>query len=837
MKMKGIAKMNHWQRALLPIAGLVWLTLAGCGKDHDPGGIQNPRDPNDGGLRPPIPSGLDASIASRSVTLSWELGDSTDVQRITKYRVYRRFPTEESPTLADSAAAPPLTLRGLRNGQRYELSVASVLDNGLEGKRSDELAVVPAVFGIVIEDGRAKTRNPRPALLLEAPEGTTGMQLANTEDVRLAPTVPFSAARAWELLPGDGEKIVYVRFLDLLGNPSSVISDTIELDTRAEIRSVAFSPTTLAPGQTLHVELDAGESNGRASIQLGSDARVLELRDDGLGGDSTQNDGLYELDYLVEENLELQDALVRGSFTDQAENEAADRLSTERLNVHRNPDPVVLSPITSPSPEELLLTWSQATDATRFDAYRIYRAEVAGVDTAPTRRSVETISDRTNTTFTDRGLDPSRTYYYRVYVLDPFGNEVSSNERSAKPTENVPPASVTLQSPLRVGETSISLSFSRSQDPDFQSYRIYRGEQQDLDQDPNRRLLATATDANDTNYEDSAELEENFTYYYEIHVVDDLGASAKSNTVSARTQDRLPSAVTIETPSSVGETAILLGWSENQDRDFARYEVRRALQAGVSTASQLLATLTAAENTSYLDTGLTENTEYFYRVFIVDRGANLVGSNEITQTTSNADPSAVTLNAPSEVSGAQTPSVTVTWTASSAHDFEAYRIYRDTSPAVSESSTLVRTVDNSAVLSFTDSGLEDNTRYYYRVFVRDDAAGTTGSNEQSMVTANRAPRPVTLSVSGTTTSSISLSWTQNNDDDFVEYRLLQGTNSSSFPTVVSTFTQREQTGHTVFVSESDSTVYFFKVEVYDQSINSSQRLKTDSNVVSGQAGE
>ena len=170
-----------------------------------------------------------------------------------------------------------------------------------------------------------------------------------------------------------------------------------------------------------------------------------------------------------------------------------------------------------------------------------------------------------------------------------------------------------------------------------------------------------------------------------------------------------------------------------------------------------------------------------------------------------------------------------------AHDFAEYRLYRDTAPAVGESSTLVRTIADSAVTSFLDAGLTDNTRYYYRVFARDDAGGKAGSNEQSLVTANRPPTPVTLSVSGTTANSIALNWTQNTNHDFNEYRLLQGTTSTAFPTTVISFDQKAQVSHTLFFATSDTTRYFFKVVVYDKALQSPARLSTDSNVVSAQA--
>jgi hypothetical protein len=280
---------------------------------------------------------------------------------------------------------------------------------------------------------------------------------------------------------------------------------------------------------------------------------------------------------------------------------------------------------------------------------------------------------------------------------------------------------------------------------------------------------------------------------------------------------------------------VLLSWGQSDIRDFRSYEVRRSDAAGVGPASTLLTTVGQKETIGYLDGGLIENTDYFYRVFVVDKGNHRTGSNELKVTTMNADPAPVVLASPTEGVGALTPSDTLSWGVTTIHDFQEYRVYRDTAPAVGETSTLVRTIADSVVTAYLDAGLVDNTRYYYRVFLRDDAGGKAGSNEQSVVTRNRPPTPVTLSVSGTTKSSISLNWTQNNDHDFNEYRLLQGSTSSSFPTTLISFSQKGQVSHTLYLAESDSTRYFFKVVVYDKALESPDRLSTDSNVVSARA--
>lgn len=810
---------------------------AGCGRDHDRDEVTNPRDPATGGLTPPVPGAPEVRVGNRQAELSWELADSSHVDRVAYYRLYRSS-GDGDPVAADTSRRSPAMLAGLVNGTAYAFSVAAVLDNGLEGRRSANVTGAPGVFGVQISGGRESTRAVNVVLALHAPAETGGVQLANDRaGLDTAPVQPFLPELSWQLSAEDGTKEVFARFTDRDGNPSVVVSDRIRLDTRAAIASVSFSPPLAIPGETIVFQLDADETQGTASVRLGASGRSLTLRDDGEGADQVASDGIYSLRYVVPADLALFDALVVGIFTDLAGNEAEDVPAPGRLTVRNDPPAVTLQPVVASGPAQLLLSWSQAPDPARFTAYRVLRAETAGVDTSRTRTQVREITSRTTTTHTDTNLDPNRTYYYRVQVVDPAGLSSYSNEQSARPDLGTPPDAVTLGTPTNVTENSVSLNWSRSQAPGFAQYRVWRGEQADLDRDPQRRQLTSISSVSTLTYDDRTELEEGRTYFYRVDVVGEQGQTAPGNVVSAVIPDPPPPAVTLNSPGSTGETAVLLNWGESAARDFARYDLRRSATAGVGPDAPLLVSLDEAEQTGHLDTGLVENTEYYYRLFVVDHGGHATGSNELKVTTANADPEAVTLSGPVEVSGSPTPTVSLAWSRSPAHDFEEYRLYRDTSPAVGENSTLVRTIAEADVLSFTDAGLTDNTRYYYRVFVRDDAGGKAGSNERAIVTENRAPKPVTLNVGTTTTTSIQLTWTQNTQPDFDEYVLMRGTTSTSFPFTVVSFSQKEQTSHTLYLAEGDTTRYFFKVVTWDQALESTARLSTDSNIVSARTAE
>jgi hypothetical protein len=76
--------------------------------------------------------------------------------------------------------------------------------------------------------------------------------------------------------------------------------------------------------------------------------------------------------------------------------------------------------------------------------------------------------------------------------------------------------------------------------------------------------------------------------------------------------------------------------------------------------------------------------------------------------------------------------LTLGWSRNEDTDFKEYRVYRSTSPGVTDQSLQVAVFTNRFQTFFDDSGLNTvaNT-YYYRVYVVDNAGNRTRSNEIS----------------------------------------------------------------------------------------------------------
>jgi fibronectin type 3 domain-containing protein len=524
-----------WLAAFLVAATV--LVLPGCFGDLTSPGHENPRDPdnpNTSSGTPDRPAGLTAVVSDRTVVLSWMMGDTTGIE---SYRVYRWEVVEggdEDYELLDTATDLSYEDNAVRNGQEYSYKVSGVNRLGLEGRQSQPLTVTPRIFGISIAGGRRKTPTRDVTLTMSAPATTGIMRVSNSPAIATAPWVPYQATYSWQLEPGDGPKTVRAQFRDAGDSQSEVVSDDIELDTRAVISSVTEDTggDPMEAGDLIHFTVTAGEPYGTAWVTLGTSVSGITLYDDGTQGDSVADNGVYERDYEVEYGVEVVSATVSGGFIDEVGNEAPVALAPGTVTIQTPPTAVRMAVPIPLSRRSITLSWSRNNDSD-FDRYKLYRSYVPGVGTSTRRRLLAEIVDAGQTDFTDSGLEPDSTYYYAVYALDAIGLSAISNEVAGTTLANEPPDPVQLYAPWAPDSVSLVLSWSRSEEDDFREYEVI-GWEQDPPNPPNtsaKRVLARVATASETFYTHSS-LVDSLVYWYEVAVVDSFGARALSNSVS-----------------------------------------------------------------------------------------------------------------------------------------------------------------------------------------------------------------------------------------------------------------------------------------------------------------
>ncbi|RKY65250.1 MAG: hypothetical protein DRP99_00525, partial [Candidatus Latescibacterota bacterium] len=267
--------------------------LGGCTKEHEAPTASNPLDT---GRIPPTPKIESVIVGNRRVTLTWTVDDTS---AISKYNIFRSDSADADYRLVGSSSIRTYTDRGLVNGKRYFYKVASVDTSGLEGYKSEYVSAVPNIFSVTINGGMEFTNSRSVVLTFSVglvPQDQTAewwIKVSNDPSFEGATWEPLPVMKQWQLTPGDGEKVVYVKFQDSEGNESSTVSDRIILDTVAYIESFSFQAesSVLEPGDVVHFRLKAGETGGRATVDIGDVKVGIPLRDDGTEGDSEPGDG------------------------------------------------------------------------------------------------------------------------------------------------------------------------------------------------------------------------------------------------------------------------------------------------------------------------------------------------------------------------------------------------------------------------------------------------------------------------------------------------------------------------------------------------------------------
>lgn len=188
----------------------------------------------------------------------------------------------------------------------------------------------------------------------------------------------------------------------------------------------------------------------------------------------------------------------------------------------------------------------------------------------------------------------------------------------------------------------------------------------------------------------------------------------------------------ISAPSNVSATAgdgqVALSWTNPTGSSFASTSIYRSTTSGFTPDNSTNRILSGQTSTSYTDTGLTNGTTYYYVIRAYDTSGGNADASQVSATPQDT----TTPSNPSNVSVASGDSqLTLSWTNPTDSDFNGIQIYRSTSSTTI--GTLITTTSKTTT-SYTDTGLNNSTTYYYTL----KAVDTTG-NASSGATASGVP--------------------------------------------------------------------------------------------------
>lgn len=206
------------------------------------------------------------------------------------------------------------------------------------------------------------------------------------------------------------------------------------------------------------------------------------------------------------------------------------------------------------------------------------------------------------------------------------------------------------------------------------------------------------------------------TYWYKVSVVDDFGyESALIGPISAtpiftEPTDTTPPEVPVDLSATAGDQQIVLDWLDSAAFDFNHFRVYRATASGGPYTQ-----ITTRTTSSYVDTGLTNGTAYWYKVSAVDQQMNeSAQSSSATATPAQVGSDTTPPPIPTGLfATAGDQQIALDWANSPAPDLASYKVYR-TLTGGSFVSIATRTVSD-----YINTGLANGTTYYYRVTALD----------------------------------------------------------------------------------------------------------------------
>jgi len=272
-------------------------------------------------------------------------------------------------------------------------------------------------------------------------------------------------------------------------------------------------------------------------------------------------------------------------------------------------------------------------------------------------------------------------------------------------------------------------------------------------------------------------------------------------------------------PAGDGKTSLKLTWTQSPDaHDFANYSLYRSSKANITQSnSTLLDIITRRNSINFTDTGLSPATKYYYRIFVTDATGLTTPSNEVSgQTAAQQPPLPVVLFQPLLLPNNV---INITWSQNTQADFASYRVYRATTPGVVLDSDLRAIITKASQTSFNDVDLQQGTTYYYRIFVFDTFAQSSGSNEETItLPANLPPDPVVLSQPAPRdTTRLVLTWSQSTAPDFSYYSVYRSLTSPVDTTASPIVFLNGNRLNTQYVDSGlqPRTTYYYRVFVVD----------------------
>ncbi|MBI5729858.1 MAG: fibronectin type III domain-containing protein [Ignavibacteriales bacterium] len=261
-----------------------------------------------------------------------------------------------------------------------------------------------------------------------------------------------------------------------------------------------------------------------------------------------------------------------------------------------------------------------------------------------------------------------------------------------------------------------------------------------------------------------------------------------------------PTSPTSLAATAVSSSQINLTWQDNST-DETGFKIDRKQNPSDAWTN---ITTTNANITSFSNTSLTDGIKYYYRIYAFNSNGNSNFSNEVNAVTTMLAPTNLTVQTVNS-------QVTLNWTDNSQGE-DGYTIERKQG----STGQFVKVSDvNKNVSTYTETPLNDGTKYYYRVYAFNSNGNSGFSNEVNAVTPMLAPTNLTVQ---TVNSQAVLHWTDNSQSEdgyTIERKVGQSGQFAKVTDVNSNATTYTDAAVTA------GQQYFYRVRGFNSNINSS----------------
>lgn len=415
--------------------------------------------------------------------------------------------------------------------------------------------------------------------------------------------------------------------------------------------------------------------------------------------------------------------------------------------------------VTATTNQSISLSWAEAADAEGYVVYRKAEKDTDYKELARFKGAVTSYTDSDN-------LQIGTTYAYRIYSYIFYKDEkgmtqyAESTERAIL-TSALALGTVNFISAVSAGSNTAALTWELL--PGAAGYTIYRAASGSSDY----QEVATV-DANISSYTDTG-LSAGYGYNYKIaaySIVD--GAKIYGKESAVLTVKPVPATPQLVIASS-GYKSVKLSW--NQIDGVSGYCVYR--KAGNAASFKKIATLGGSTKVTYTDKDVKTGTTYTYKI----RAYQTVGSAKTWGAYSAEQSAKPTLNAPQiTLSKPLYSSVTVSWNKVSGAN--GYKVYRAASATGKYS--LIKTVNSTSTLSYTDADLTLGKTYYYKVCAYRNVNGSkvNGTKSEAQFT-QIVPAAPTVKTEAAGATAIKLTWEKvelpSKNSGYYVYQVVDGT--------------------------------------------------------------